>query len=338
MKAFYITEPGKTEIRDIPAPEPANNEVLLKVKIVGFCGSDLNTFRGKNPLVSLPRIPGHEVSAEIVSKGKDVPALYKTGMNVTVSPYTSCGNCASCRHGRPNACRFNQTMGIQRDGALTEYINVPWEKLYYSEKLSLKELAIVEPLTVGFHAAARGEVKKDDTVAVLGCGAIGLGAIAGSAWKGAKVIAVDIDDSKLDTAKQAGASATINSSTENLHEALTEISSGGPDVIIEAIGLPATFKAAVDEVSFSGRIVYIGYAKEPVAYETKLFIQKELDIRGSRNALGDFTEVMSMLESGSFPVKSMISDITDLKSAEKVLKNWDKDPASVCKILVQLDR
>lgn len=336
MKALYITEPGKTETREIPTPEPSENEVLLKVNMVGLCGSDLNTFRGRNPMVSLPRIPGHEVAAEIVSVGRKVPGNFKAGMKATLSPYTNCGLCPSCRHGRPNACQFNQTMGVQRDGALTEYICAPWEKLYCSEKLSPQELALVEPLTVGFHAAARGEVKKGDAVVVLGCGAIGLGAIAGARWRGGKIIAVDIDDSKLELAKKLGAESAINSSAESLHEALSGITDGGPDVMIEAIGLPETFRAAVEEVAFSGRIVYIGYAKEPVSYETKLFVQKELDIKGSRNALGDFIEVMAMLEAGNFPSDEIISDIIPFKKTESALKKWDNNPGAVRKIIIDM--
>lgn len=122
--------------------------------MVGFCGSDLNSFRGKNPLVSFPRIPGHEVSATVVEGSKLDPGL-AAGVNVALSPYTNCGTCASCLRGRPNACHYNETLGVQRDGALTEYIVAPAERLF-PEELSLKELCLVEPLTVGFHAVARG--------------------------------------------------------------------------------------------------------------------------------------------------------------------------------------
>src|ERR1039457_4864345 len=115
MKAFRITAPGQTEIAEIPQPQPGVGEVLLKVNIVGYCGSDLNTYRGKNPMVSLPRIPGHEVAATIAAFGAGVPAEWQIGTPVTVSPYTSCGQCPSCRRGRANACQFNQTLGVQRD-------------------------------------------------------------------------------------------------------------------------------------------------------------------------------------------------------------------------------
>jgi len=337
VKALFITETGKTEIREIPKPAPAADEVLLRVRLVGYCGSDLNTFRGKNPMVSLPRIPGHEVAATIEQAGANVPPALKPGLNVTFSPYTNCGHCPSCRRGRPNACQFNQTMGVQRDGALTEHVVVPWKRIYRSDKLSLRELALVEPLTVGFHAADRGRVSDKDTVAVFGCGAIGLGAIAGAAYRKAAVIAVDIDDKKLELARRAGAGHTINSATQKLHDKLAEIVSGGPDVVIEAIGLPATFRAAVEEVAYTGRVVYVGYAKEPVSYETKLFVQKELDILGSRNALGDFAAVIAMLELGRFPTEELITRVVPLSRAGEALREWDKDPAAVARILVDMD-
>ena len=337
MKAFRITAPGQTEIADIPLPVPGAGEVLLKVNIVGYCGSDLNTYRGKNPMVSLPRIPGHEVAATIAARGADVPAEWPVGQAVTLSPYTSCGTCPSCRRGRANACQFNQTLGVQRDGALTEYLVTPWQKLFRSPTLALRELALVEPLTVGFHAAARGEVAARDTVAVFGCGAIGLGAIAGAAWRKAQVIAIDIDDAKLEIARQAGATHTINTTKLKLHETLAQLTNGGPDVVIEAIGLPQTFRAAVEEVAFTGRVVYIGYAKEAVAYETKYFVQKEVDIRGSRNAQPeDFRAVISLLETGKFPLDRIVTHTFPFEKAGEALALWDKNPAAVTKMLIEL--
>ena len=144
MKALVLCDPGRAEMRSVPEPVSSETSVLLKVRMVGFCGSDLNSFRGRNPLVTFPRIPGHEISATVVeSRGE-----FTAGTNVTVSPYTNCGQCASCRRGRPNACQFNQTLGIQRDGAATEYIVVPRNRIYAAD-LTLKELCLVEPLTVG---------------------------------------------------------------------------------------------------------------------------------------------------------------------------------------------
>lgn len=340
MKALVITEAGKTSYVERPMPKPAPGEVLLQVKRLGYCGTDLNTFRGFNPLVTYPRIPGHEIAATIAEVRAGVPSLFKVGMQTTVVPYTTCGSCPSCRSGRVNACRSNQTLGVQRDGAFTEFIAVPWAKLVRSEKLSLAEHALVEPLSVGFHAVERGAVTAKDTVLVFGCGMIGLGAISGAALlRGARVIAVDVDDAKLGLAKGAGAVETINSRTENLHEKLQALTNGdGPGVVIEAVGLPATFRAAVDEVSFAGRVVYIGYAKEAVSYETKYFVMKELDIRGSRNAtMENFADVIKVLESGRYPVSETITSCVPFAEASSALAAWAADPNRVTKIHVEID-
>jgi threonine dehydrogenase-like Zn-dependent dehydrogenase len=337
VKALVIKEPGCAMIERIPEPAAKPENLLLQVKMVGLCGSDLNSFRGENPMVSFPRIPGHEVAATIMEGSAAQPSL-SVGVNVTLSPYTNCGRCASCRRGRPNACQFNETLGVQRDGALTEFISMPPEKLFPAN-LSLKELCLVEPLTVGFHAIARGRVTSADTVAVFGCGGVGLGAIAAARFRGATVIGIDLDELKLQIARSAGAQHTIHTARESLHQRLLELSNGhGPDVVVEAIGLPETFRSAVEEVAFTGRVVYIGYAKEPVAYETRLFVQKELDILGSRNALPeDFTEVIRMLEDHRFPVEDAVSSIVTLEETPGILNAWSANPARFTKIMVRLD-
>lgn len=335
MKALVLQGPGNASIESIPEPTPAEDHVLLKVRMVGLCGSDLNSFRGLNPLISFPRIPGHEVCATVIDASNSGLGV---GTDVALSPYTSCGNCASCRRGRPNACQFNQTLGVQRDGALTEFIVMPPEKLY-SAKLSRKQLCLVEPLTVGFHAVARGRVTAIDKVAILGCGGVGLGAVAAASSRGATTICVDVNDEKLELAQEAGGTHLINTQRESLHDRLQEITEGrGPDVIIEAIGTPATFRIAVEEVAFTGRVVYIGYAKEPVAYETRLFVQKELDIIGSRNALAeDFRAVIAYMEAGKFPADKAVSLIVAIEEAGEALRSWSAEPSRFKKIMVQLD-
>jgi threonine dehydrogenase-like Zn-dependent dehydrogenase len=221
---------------------------------------------------------------------------------------------------------------------MTEFISVPVEKLY-TARLNLEELCLVEPLTVGFHAVARARVTEDDTVAIFGCGGVGLGAVAAAAFRGAKTIAIDVDDHKLDVARSAGASHAIHSQRSSLQAELRALTDGqGPSVVIEAVGTAKTFRAAVEEVAFTGRVVYIGYAKEPVAYETKFFVQKELDIMGSRNALPEnFREVIQMLEQHRFPVDQTVSSIVPLAKAPEILKEWSANPAQFTKIMITLD-
>jgi threonine dehydrogenase-like Zn-dependent dehydrogenase len=340
MRAFVISQPGQCCYEDRKAPgELAEGYALLKVRSVGLCGTDLSSFRGSNPLVSYPRVPGHEIAATVVDLRGEAPDGIEVGANVAVSPYSNCGKCSSCKRGRPNACQFNETLGVQRDGAMTELITVPFSRLIFAGGMSLRTLGVVEPLTVGFHAVSRGRVAASDTVAVFGCGGVGLGAVSGAAFRGARVIGVDVDHAKLELARKAGAALTIHSLEENLHERLAEMTGGfGPDVVIEAIGMPATFRAAVEEVAWTGRVVYIGYAKEPVSYETRWFVQKELDIIGSRNAQPeDFAATVEMLRQGRFPVDDAISHVFPFEKAGDAFASWSAKPTGFRKILVEVN-
>lgn len=339
MKALFLTAVGQTEIREIEKPNIGPEEVLLKIGMVGFCGGDLNGFKGLFELQEYPNVLGHEVGGTIEAMGSQVPESFKIGNKVTVYPYLNCGKCISCRKGRRNACQDNKTMGVRRPGAMTRYIAIHWQDLFASEKLSLKELALVEPLTVGFHAAARGRVSSQDRVAVIGCGIVGMGAIASAVNRGAEVIAIDIDDSKMDIAKKIGVAHTINTSREDLHEALMRITDGdGPDVIIEAVGNAITYRAAVDEVAYTGRVVCIGYAKSAVEFNTGIFVRKEIEILGSRNCTDEFPEVIAYLEAGKFPVEDVISKTVSLDDAGAALADWAANAKGITKIMVDFDR
>lgn len=339
MKALFLTAVGQTEIREIEKPSIGPEEVLLKIGMVGFCGGDLNGFKGLFELQEYPNVLGHEVGGTIEECGSQVPESFKIGHKVTVYPYLNCGTCISCRKGRRNACQDNKTMGVRRPGAMTRYIAIHWQDLFISEKLSLKELALVEPLTVGFHAAARGRVSSQDRVAVIGCGIVGMGAIASAVNRGAEVIAIDIDDSKMDIAKKIGVAHTINTSREDLHEALMRITDGdGPDVIIEAVGNATTYRAAVDEVAYTGRVVCIGYAKSAVEFNTGIFVRKEIEILGSRNCTDEFPEVIAYLEAGKFPVEDVISKTVSLDDAGAALADWAANAKGITKIMVDFDR
>ncbi|GAB5521652.1 MAG: zinc-binding alcohol dehydrogenase family protein [Rhodothermales bacterium] len=339
MNAFYITAPGHTDFGPVAPPELKADEVLLRISTIGFCGTDLSTFRGRNPLVSYPRIPGHEIAARVESVGADVPdGLMTVGEAVTVVPYTTCGRCAACRCGRTNCCANNETLGVQRDGAMQPFLAVPHANVLPAPRLSLSELALVEPLSVGDHAVLRGQVDGGDTVAVFGCGAIGLGAILSAAYRGARVIAIDLDDAKLAVAQQCGAAYGLNARTSDVAAQLRDLTDGhGLEVLIEAVGVPETFVGAIEHVAFAGRVVYIGYAKAPVTYNTALFVKKELDIRGSRNATAaSFENVIQMMHDGRVPMDAFVTRTVDFANAGTALAAWDADPGSVTRIHIRL--
>ncbi|MBQ5996685.1 MAG: zinc-binding alcohol dehydrogenase family protein [Bacteroidales bacterium] len=337
MKAIQIRAERQMGTVDIPEMEMKSDQVLLRLEYVGFCGSDLGTYLGRNPMVKMPVVPGHEVGAVIEKVGADVPDDLKPGMVVTCNPYTNCGKCASCRNGRVNACENNETLGVQRWGAMRERICLPWEKIIPAGRLSSRTSALIEPMSVGFHAVSRAQVTDTDVVMVIGCGMVGLGAVVRSSLRGAVVVAADIEDDKLALARQMGASYTVNTRTEEVHARLRGITNGvGPDVVIEAVGSPQTYRMAVEEVAFTGRVICIGYAKDEVSFQTKQFVQKELDIRGSRNALpGDFRAVIRYLERGICPVDQLISRVVTPEEAPAAMQQWAGNPGKVFRILVK---
>lgn len=339
MRAIRVVEPGKAKTVEVPDPIPVRGESVIAVRRIGLCGTDLRTYLGTNPIVEYPRIIGHEVGALLEEATTISGTRYEPGTVVTVNPYTTCGRCPACRSGRHNACQYNETMGNQRDGAGMERIALPPDKLYALPGLTVDAAAAIEPLSVGFHAAHRGEVTSDDTVVVLGTGVIGLGAVAGAAARGARVVAVDLDGRKLKLAKALGARVTINGARESVFERVLELTGGeGASVVIEAIGLPGTYRQAVDLVCFTGRVVYIGYAKEDVAFTTKLFVAKELDIRGSRNAMDeDFRAVIEAIRNDTVPVQTIITQRYPMGEVDAAFSFWKERPNDVTKIVLKVD-
>lgn len=335
MTALEITAPHAATLRSLPIPQPGPGEVRLRIAYIGLCGSDLSTWKGGNPLVSYPRIPGHEISGHVEALGPGVqePAL---GTAVLVLPYTACGRCSACRAGRTNTCRSNQTLGVQRQGALAEHLVVPASVVMAWPGLSLRELALVEPLSVGFHACARARIAAGETVVVMGCGAVGIGAVAGACARGAQVIAVDVDERKLALARALGAAAVLDGRRPDLARELAALDHGeGPAVVIEAVGSPELFRLAVEQVCFAGRVVCIGYAARETTFASAHVVRKELDLCGSRNATrDDFAAAARWLAGDPARARQLVSSEIALAAVPEALGAWEAAPGSVSKILV----
>ena len=334
MKALQIPQPRQIRLTELPVPTAGPGDILLQLRYVGFCGSDLNTWRGRNAMAKAEVIPGHEIGAVIAAVGPGVPDRFRPGQVVTVNPYTNCGSCAACRAGRYNACEHNETLGVQRDGAMREYIALPWQKIIPAEGISAQDAALIEPMSVGFHAVARGCVADTDTVLVIGCGMVGLGAVIRSVLRGATVIAADLDPDKLALARELGAAYTYNTA-----EPWQDLPA--PSVVIEAVGAAPTYRLAIERVDFCGRVVCIGYAKGDVELPTSLIVKKELDVRGSRNATpSDFEAVIRAIRSvipgltGNL-IDRFISGIIKPDEAQAALERWDAAPGQVFRILTQ---
>lgn len=340
MKSVFMDAPRSVSVRERPLPTPGGEDVLIKVHAVGLCGTDLHSYRGLGDLAIFPLVPGHELGGEVARVGSAVPAgLFSPGQAVTVKPYFNCGACYPCRIGRVNCCKNSKTMGVQKpEGALSEYVAVPYRNVIPCDGLSYPLIALIEPLCIGEHLVSRTQVQSGESVLVLGCGMIGLGAIAACRKRGAAVIAADVADNKLALAKSVGASFTVNTQTENLGERLRACFGEPVKVAIEAIGLPATMLQAVQAVDYGGRVGFVGYGSGELKLNSNEMIRKELTVACSRNALrDDFFHVRDNMLSGGLPYETLISAAYPADRAAEAFADWDAAPDRFTKIQIGFD-
>lgn len=337
MKTVFIQEPNQIEVRESEKPTVKEGEALLKIKYCGICGADVASYTGNQPFTTYPRIPGHEFSAEIVSIPENDKGL-KAGDIVTANPYFNCGHCYSCQRGLVNACTDNQTMGVQRDGSFCEYVAMPIERIYSGKGLDAKQLALIEPFSIGYHAVSRAEIKKSDKVLIIGAGPIGLFALISAKFKGAECYVADVLDSRLELAKEYGASGVINSSKEDILKATERITGGnGFDVCIEACGLSVTFLNCIDCAAFGANIILIGNGKKDTTFLHSIILKKELNIFGSRNSYAkDFIELIDLIAEGKVDVMKMVSNIYPMDRADEAFKALAHNDGSLAKILIEI--
>lgn len=334
MKTIIIPEPGKVEIIETSMPEPKPGEALLKVLCGGICGSDLGTYRGTFAYASYPRIPGHEFSAEIVKINGSSDTL-KEGMVVTCNPYFNCTKCYSCERGLVNCCEHNETLGAQRDGAFSEYVCMPLERIYDGKGLTPDVLAAIEPFCISYHGAVtRGQVKAGDKVLVIGAGTIGALAAVAAKTQGATVYISDVAQKKIDYAVTSFGLDGGIFNDEHMQEKCAEVTQGhGFDVTIEAVGLPSTFQAAIDAAAFGGRVVLIGVGKKNLDFNFTLLQKKELNVYGSRNALKqDFLNLIDLVSAGKVDLKKAITNTYALKDAAQAFKDFAEHGADMLKV------
>lgn len=335
MKAFSITKPGIFEQTDVPERPLGDNDVVIAVKFVGMCGSDLHSYLGTSPMVKYPVIPGHEISGVITEVGKNA-SEFSVGETVTVMPYFNCSECYPCKEGRPNCCQFNKTLGVQTNGVLSERFTVDKSHVL-SSPLSYELTALVEPFAIGWHAAARTGIKPGDHTAVLGCGAVGIGVMLAAHTMGAHVIACDISGDKLEWIKNFAGFDTFDLKEDI--EKIKELTNGeGITSAIDATGSSKALPTMLNMINFAGRAGIVGYANGITEIESRLIVSKELNFHGSRNAdMSDFANVISMIGKDEFDYSKLISAIFPLDKADKVFDYWQKNRDTVVKILIKMD-
>ncbi|CAN7623424.1 zinc-binding alcohol dehydrogenase family protein [Paenibacillus sp. LjRoot153] len=338
MKTIVCEEPNRLVMTETERPVLRDGEALVKIKRIGICGTDLHAYKGNQPYFTYPRILGHELSGEIVEiQDKDTDLT--CGDLVTVMPYRYCGTCVACRQGKTNCCTSLNVLGVHEDGGMREYMAVPTNLLLKADGLTPEQAAIVECLCIGAHAVRRVCIVPGEFVLVIGAGPIGLGVMKFAKLAGAKVIALDINEDRLDYCKQwVPADYVVNAKNDPAAK-MKEITQGEfPTVVLDATGNAASMEQAAQYVAHTGRLIYVGLVKSRISFDDPDFHKRELSILSSRNATReDFEYVMESIRSGNIDTDPFITHRVDLDHMIDTYETWLKPESGVIKAMVQLD-
>ena len=338
MKAARVI--GKNELVVETLDKPKINEeqnILVKTKKVGICGSDRHILHGTNPLATIPRVVGHEVVGVVdeVYGGTEL----QVGNHVVVEPIRPCGECYACKQDRPNVCENLVVFGVHEDGGMREYFAINEKQLHKVNKdIPFEMSVLIEPLTIGAQATSRGNLQDGDTLLIQGAGPIGLCILRYAKLKDVKVIISDLDQSRLDYAKLQGADITINVAEKDLLEEVRSITNGeGVNVSIDAVCMPQTFETSVQVTSAAGRVVVLGFDERPANISQMPITKNELTIVGSRLQTYKFAEVIENIEKGKFDDFDLVTHQFDLNEAKEAFQYIDEHPEQVKKAIINFN-
>ncbi|MDN5202110.1 zinc-binding alcohol dehydrogenase family protein [Fulvivirgaceae bacterium BMA10] len=317
-------------------PEKGTNEVLLKIKKVGICGTDIHAYGGVQAFFTYPRILGHELAAEVI-KPSDTSSKFSEGDKVVVMPYVSCGTCVACINGKSNCCTSMRVLGIHTDGGMQEIFSVPENLLLPANHLSFNEIAIVEPLAIGAHAIRRAGSLEGETILVIGCGPIGIAIMKFAKIAGAQVIAMDINEQRLAYVRnKIGVDYTVNAQNE-AHRAIKAMTNQQmATAVFDASGNKKALETGIEFMAHGGRYVLVGLSKGNLSFNHPAIHAKESTIMCSRNAtLEDFEYVMDVLSKGLFPVDSYITHSSHFTKMIEQFETWTQPESGVIKAVVE---
>jgi 2-desacetyl-2-hydroxyethyl bacteriochlorophyllide A dehydrogenase len=305
MLTVICETPGTLRAEQRPMPVPREGEVLLRVKCVGVCGTDLHIYTGDQPYLNYPRVMGHELSG--VVEAAPAGSLLARGDPVFVMPYLSCGNCIACRRGKTNCCVAIQVLGVHRDGAFAEYLCVPEAFVHKAEGVSLEQAAMVEFLAIGAHAVRRADVQAAERVLVVGSGPIGMAALIFATLRGAAVTALDTRAERVEfcTARLgAHAGVVVGAGDE---QRLAELTGGEFfDVVFDATGNPRAMERGFKFIAHGGRYVLVSVVSGDITFSDPEFHKREATLLGSRNAtMEDFRTVLAAMRAGRIPTAAL---------------------------------
>ena len=338
MKTLVCAAPGSLEYKQVEKPFLTKDNAIIKIKRIGICGTDLHAFEGTQPFFNYPRILGHELSGELIDA--DNAPGFTIGEAVTVIPYFNCGKCIACSLGKPNCCVSLQVCGVHADGGMTEYLSVPSNKLVHGEDLNLDELALTEPLAIGAHCVRRANVQAGEFVLVIGAGPIGLGTMEFARISGGNVIALDINDKRLQFCKEVlKIEHTVNALSTNVTEQLSEITNGDmPTVVMDATGNLAAINHAFQYLAHGARYILIGLQKGNISFNHPEFHKREAAVMSSRNAARqDFEQVIACIKKGLINPLNYITHQVSFDRVKDEFESWLNPATGVIKAMVEID-
>jgi 2-desacetyl-2-hydroxyethyl bacteriochlorophyllide A dehydrogenase len=334
MDVVVCDQPGELTFGQRPLPQRQSDEILIRVRRVGICGTDMHIYRGTQPYLSYPRVMGHEIAGEVV----EAPASSKLrpGNPVFVMPYINCRHCAACRKGKPNCCMNLQVLGVHRDGALAQYLSVPAHCVFSAEGISLDQAAMIEFLAIGAHAVRRSQLQRHQRVLVSGAGPIGIACALFAKLAGADVTVFDVREARLAFAREQikvdRAMAPRDASDEELRGATQGEMF---DVVFDATGNPIAMQSGFNFIAHGGTYVLVSVVSADITFSDPEFHRREATLLGSRNATAeDFETVLRAMRAGQIPTAQLNTHATSLAELPGVLPAWMDPNAGVIKGIV----
>ena len=340
MKAVQIVKPGDLRIIDMEKPQlTEEHNVIVRMTAAGICGSDMGIYHGTNAAATYPRVIGHEIVGVVEEVGPTAKKV-KVGDRVIIDQVVPCGHCYACRKGRPNVCGNLQVRGVHIDGGYREYMAVPDTDCYLvPDMLTDTEAVMIEPTTIAVQCCSRAQLESEDTVLIIGSGALGSSILRiVKQFQPRQIIVSDIDDAKLEEALKNGATHVINSLKEDVPARCHELTDGyGVTVSIDAACVKTSLITALNATGSAGRVITMGFSVAPTEVNQFAITSKELDVRGSRLQNRKFQDVIDLINAGKIDLRGSISHTFPLTEAQKAFDFVDSHDPSIRKIAFTFD-
>lgn len=343
MKALLLTAPSRLELVDAPVPQPAVDDVLVRVRACGICGSDIHGWDGSTGRRRPPLIMGHEASGEIAALGSGVSG-WRIGERVTFDSTIYCGECAPCRSGHVNLCENRRVLGVapaeyRQDGAFAEFVRVPARVLYrLPDNLGFPQAAMVEPVSIAVHAVQRVKVAPTDTAVVIGSGMIGLFVVQVLRWAGAKrIVAVDLEPKRLALARELGATDALRSDQVDVAVEVAKLTGGnGADLAFEVVGISPTLQLAIGCLRKGGSAVLVGNLAPKTDFPLQAVVTRELSLFGTCSSAGEYPLCLDLIARGEVRVDPIISALAPLSEGVDWFQRLSaRDGAQYMKVILQ---